>query len=245
MKKSVFNEIPIGDLHIHTTFSDGQNTMEEMVNKAIKIGHRYIAFTDHTGILPVESLSTEEKFKLYFEEIEKIRSKFSKIRILKGVETNILFNGELDLTEKQLQEMEIVIGSIHHFLPFDDYTQNTKRYLKALDNPYLNILGHPTTRRSGTKEALDLDYRQVFEKAKTKHVALELNVTPDRMDLPIELLKLAKSIGNKIVMSTDSHNLSSLENLNSGLSHLEKAGLEKNDVLNYLEAETMLKYFKK
>lgn len=245
MAQKSFEKIPIGDLHMHTIFSDGQNTMEEMAQKAFAIGHLYIAFTDHAGILPVESLSTEEKFDLYFAEIEKIQAKYPQIRIFKGVETNILPNGELDLEEEYLRKMQIVIGSIHHFLPLEDSIKNTRRYLKALDNPYLNILGHPTTRRSGTKEALVLDYKEVFEKAKSKNVALELNVTPDRMDLPIELLKLAKKIGNKIVMNTDSHNLSSLKNLNSGLPHMQKAGLEKNDVLNYLEAEELLKYFEK
>lgn len=245
MAQKYFETIPVGDLHMHTTFSDGQNTMEEMVQKALTIGHHYIAFTDHAGILPVESLSTEEKFALYFAEIEKIQVQYPQIRILKGVETNILQNGELDLEEKYLQKMEIVIGSIHHFFSFEDQIKNTRRYLKALDNPYLNILGHPTTRRSGTKEALVLDYQEVFEKAKSKNVALELNVTPDRMDLPIELLKLAKKIGNKIVMNTDSHQTNFLENLKTGLPYLQKAGLEKSDVLNYLEAEEVLKYFKK
>lgn len=239
-------KLPKGDLHMHTKYSDGENTMEEMTEKALELGHKYIAFSDHSGSLAVANPLNKENFPLYFAEIEKLNKKYLQIRILKSAEVNILVDGCLDLEEKWLKKLDIVIGSIHTGMhDFDNIEKNTKRYLKALDNPYLNIIGHPTTRRFNQKEMLDVDYKTVFEKAKARRVALELNSTPDRLDLPVHLLRLAKSVGNKIVINTDSHTIRSLPNLWLGVYQARRAFLEKSDVLNYLDVNGFLNWFKK
>ncbi len=239
-------KLPLGDVHMHTKYSDGENTMEEIIQKALELGYKYIAFSDHSGSLAVANPLDAETFPKYFQAIERLNKKYPKIKILKSAEVNILVDGSLDLEEKWLKKLDLVIGSIHTGMQsFDDIEKNTERYLNALDNPYLNLIGHPTTRRFNQKEELDVDWQKVFEKAKEKQVALELNSTPDRLDLPVNLLRLAKKIGNKIVINTDSHTIGSMPNIWLGVYQARRAFLEESDVLNYLEIEDFLEWFRK
>lgn len=235
--------LPLGNVHLHTRFSDGEGLVQEMAQKAISMGFKYIAISDHAGTLAVAHPVKDDHFDDYLEKIEEIDKKYPKIKILKAAEVNIMANGELDLEEKWLKKLDLVIGSIHSGVSGDS-VKNTERYMKALDNPYLNIIAHPTGRRFNLKEGMELDYRKIFEKAKLKKVAFEINATPDRIDLPVHLLKLAKEIGNKIVINTDSHTISSMENIWLGIYQARRAFLEESDVLNYLGVEEFLGCFR-
>lgn len=227
-----------GDVHMHTVETDGRNTIEEMAEAARDRGYQYMAITDHSKNLAFANGLTDERAVQHIERIRAADKKFSAdkkrpIRILAGVEVDILADGSLDLSDDVLAQMDIVIASVHsHFN--QDRTTMTDRLLKAIANPNTSIIGHPTGRQLLRRDAYPFDLDRVLKAATQHKVAMELNAYPDRLDLCDVHLRVAKQHGVKIVINTDSHHTSHMEKLKYGITQARRAWLTKEDVLNAL-----------
>ena len=231
-----------GDLQMHTTWSDGWNSIEEMAQAGIDCGYEYIAITDHSPTLGITKGLTEDRVYKQIEEINKINKKYKNFRILTGIEVDVRDNGQLDLPNSVLNELDIVVASIHtkFNLPKD---QMTKRIIKALENPVVDILGHPTGRLLGKREPFEVNMEKIIEAAKANKKVLELNGCPDRLDLTDIYLKQAKEKGVNIAISTDSHkNLHLKEWMRYGVGMARRGWLEKKDVVNTLPLDKFLKF---
>lgn len=233
-----------GDVHVHTDWSDGRNSLGEMIASAQKYGLKYIAITDHSPAVRVAGGLTKERILNQIQKINEIRKKFKNIRILTGMEVDIKLNSELDMDEEILKKLDIVIGSIHsHFMLSEE--EQTKRVIKALKNPYLKIYGHPTCKMINRREPIKLNIEKIIKAAKEFHTALELNSQPLRLDLQDKNLRIAKNIGAKIVINSDSHSVLGFDNLRFGISTAKRGWIEKKDVLNTLEADKLLEWLLK
>ncbi|MGH9492113.1 MAG: PHP domain-containing protein, partial [Terriglobales bacterium] len=219
--------------HMHTVATDGRNTIEEMAEAARARGYKYIAITDHSKNLAMAN-GLDDKRAL--EHIRKIRAAAEKtpgIQILAGIEVDILAEGELDLSDSVLEQMDVVVASVHsHFQ--QEPAQMTERLLRALSNPNTSILGHPTGRLLLRREAYGFDLQAILKAAAQHGVAMELNAFPDRLDLCDVHLRMAKAQGVKVVINTDSHHTSHLENMRYGILQARRAWLTPADVLNTL-----------
>ncbi len=240
LPKLVRSEDLRGDLHMHTTASDGRNSIREMAEAALACGYRYIAITDHSGNLAVTG-GLDEKRAL--EQIARIRevdqAMEGRIRVFAGIEVDILPNGALDLDDEVLAQMEVVIASVH--TRFEQSREEmTARVLKAIENPYVRILGHPTGRLLLRREPFALDMGAVARRAAELGVAMEHNAAPERLDLCDRDLRLAKELGCRIVISSDSHDARNLGKMGYGVRQLRRAWLGPEDVLNTREAEGFL-----
>ncbi|HXR10923.1 MAG TPA: DNA polymerase/3'-5' exonuclease PolX [Gaiellaceae bacterium] len=212
-----------GDMHTHTTWSaDGKNTLEEMVAAASARGYEYYAITDHSHYLRDGRLAAQ------LEEIEHARERFPKLRILAGVEANIRANGEVDVAEEDLAALDWVVASVHQA----PHTRPTERVLEALDNPYVDCIGHLTGRRIGKRGPRDIDVARVIEKALEVGCALEINGQPDRLDLPDVHARAAKDAGVKLVINSDAHRISAQSYVELGVGQARRGWLTKDDVLN-------------
>ena len=212
-----------GDLHTHTTWSaDGKNTLEEMVAAALARGYEYYAITDHSHYL------REGRLAAQLEEIERARERFPKIRILAGIEANIRATGEVDVAEEELARLDWVVASVHQA----PHTRPTERVLEAMDNPYVDCIGHLTGRRIGKRGPRDIDVARVIEKAVATGCALEINGQPDRLDLPDVHARAAKEAGVKLVINSDGHRISAQDYVALGVAQARRGWLTKDDVLN-------------
>ena len=225
-----------GDVHMHTVETDGRNTIEEMAAAARERGYKYMAITDHSKNLAFANGLDDERAIKHIERIHSANDAINGIRIFAGVEVDILEDGTLDLSDEVLARMDLVIASIHsHFnLSPEDMT---KRLLKALDNPHVSLLGHPTGRILLRRDAYAFDMDAVLQAAARNKVAMELNAYPDRLDLCDRHLRQAKQAGVKIVINTDSHHTSHMEKMRYGVLQARRAWLTANDVLNTLPAD--------
>src|SRR5579863_7474576 len=233
-----------GDVHMHTVETDGRNTIEEMAEAARAHGYKYMAITDHSKNLAFANGLDDQRA---FEHIKRIRAaneKINGIRIFAGIEVDILSDGTLDLSDSVLEQMDLVIASVHSH--FNQTPQEmTERLLKAIGNPNTSIIGHPTGRLLLRREAYQFDIDAVLKAAAQRKVAMELNAYPDRLDLSDRHLRLAKQYGVKIVINTDSHHTSHLDKIRYGILQARRAWLTKEDVLNTLAAEKFSKAMKK
>jgi len=225
-----------GDVHMHTVESDGRNTIEEMAEAAHDRGYQYIAITDHSKNLAFANGLTDERALIHIERIRAVEKKMKGIRILAGIEVDILADGTLDLSDSVLGQMDIVIASVHSLFNQDRDTM-TERLLKAIANPYTSVIGHPTGRLLLRRDAYPFDLDKVLQAAAKHKVAMELNAYPDRLDLCDVHLRMAKQHGVKIVINTDSHHTSHMEKLHYGVTQARRAWLTKNDVLNTLPSQ--------
>ncbi|HZP03720.1 MAG TPA: DNA polymerase/3'-5' exonuclease PolX [Terracidiphilus sp.] len=229
-----------GDVHMHTTASDGRNSIREMAEAALACGYQYIAITDHTKNLAMIN-GLDEKRAL--EHIQRIREEDSamegRIRIFAGIEVDILSDGALDLDDEVLAQMEVVIASVHTRLE-QSREEMTARVLKAIENPYVRILGHPTGRQLLRREPFALDTGAVLRRAAELGVAMEHNASPERLDLNDRDLRLAKELGCKIVINSDSHDCRNLGKMDYGVRQLRRAWLAPEDVLNTRGPEEFL-----
>ena len=212
-----------GDLHTHTTWSaDGKNTLEEMVAAAAARGYEYYAVTDHSHYL------REGRLAAQLEEIERVREQFPKLRILAGVEANIRSSGEVDVTEEDLAALDWVVASVHQA----PHTNPTERVLEAMDNPYVDCIGHLTGRRIGKRGPRDVDVERVIAKALETGVVLEMNGQPDRLDLSDVHARAAKEAGLKLVVNSDAHRIGAQNYVELGIGQARRGWLTKDDVLN-------------
>jgi DNA polymerase (family X) len=232
-----------GDVHMHSIETDGRNTIEEMAEAASSRGYRYMAITDHSKNLAFANGLDDTRALAHIERIHAANDAQNKIKIFAGIEVDILADGTLDLSDSVLEQMDLVIASVHsHFN--QSPAEMTERLLKAIENPNTSILGHPTGRLLLRREAFQFDVDAIFKAAARNRVAMELNAYPDRLDLCDRHLRLAKQHGVKIVINTDSHHTSHLEKIQYGILQARRAWLNKDDVLNTLPVKQFAKAMK-
>jgi DNA polymerase (family 10) len=220
-----------GDLHAHTTSTDGRNTLEDMVQAAKKRGYRYLAITDHsTRVAVTQGLDTKRLSK-QIEAIDRLNGRLKHFTVLKAIEVDILDDGSLDLPDDILKELDLTVCSIHSKFNLSRRKQ-TERIIRAMDNPYFTILGHPTGRLLQQRPAYDVDMEQVVEAARQRGCHLELNAQPDRLDPPPMICKMAKEMGVKFAISTDAHTVNDLGFMHWGVEQARRGWLEASDVLN-------------
>src|SRR6267378_2232963 len=232
-----------GDVHMHTVETDGRNTIEEMAEAARERGYQYMAITDHSKNLAFANGLTDERALLHIERIRAAEKKLNGIRIFPGIEVDILGDGALDLSDSVLEQMDVVIASVHSHFNQDRDTM-TARLVKAISNPHVSIVGHPTGRQLLRRDAYPFDLDAVLKAAFKHKVAMELNSYPDRLDLSDVHLRAAKQIGVKVVINTDSHHTSHLEKIRFGVTQARRAWLTKDDVLNTRPAQAFAKAMK-
>jgi len=231
-----------GDVHMHTVETDGRNTIEEMAEAAHAHGYQYMAITDHSKNLAFANGLDDKRA---VEHIQRIRAaNVEGIRIFAGVEVDILADGTLDLSDSVLEQMDLVIASVHsHFTQSSN--EMTDRLLKAVENPNTSFLGHPTGRMLLRRDAYQFDIDAILKAAAQHRVAMELNAYPDRLDLCDRHLRLAKQYAVKIVINTDAHHTSHLDKIRYGILQARRAWLTKEDVLNALPAQQFSKAMKR
>lgn len=230
-----------GDVHMHTDATDGRNTIREMAEAAAARGYQYIAITDHSKNLAMTNGLDDQRALEHVRRIREVNQEMEgKIRIFPGIEVDILADGEIDLSNEVLAQMDVVIASVHTLFNQPE-EQMTDRVLRALENPYIRILAHPTGRLLLRREGFKMNMEKVLKHASKLGVAVEHNSYPDRLDLCDRDLRLAKSLGCRIVINTDSHHTSHLEKMKYGIQQLRRAWLEPKDVLNTLDADSFLK----
>ncbi len=231
-----------GDLHTHTTASDGRSTIQEMAEGARARGLRYLAITDHSKALAMTNGLDEKRLLAQVKEIRKIDKEMQTdgIRILAGIEVDIHRDGQLDLDDEALAQLDIVVASVHSYMKLDP-AEMTDRLLRAFENPYLNVLGHPTGRQLLMREPFGFDLERVLAEAARRNIHLEINSSPERLDLSERNARQARERGVKIVVSTDSHHPSHFDNLRFGVKMARRAWLEPGDVLNTLPLDKFKK----
>jgi DNA polymerase (family 10) len=231
-----------GDLHSHTTESDGRDTIEAMVEAARARGLRYLAITEHSRAIPSRLRGTGMDEVRCLEHIARVRALQEKtpgIRLLAGVEVDILPDGRLDMADDVLARLDVVVGSLHSRFDLES-EQMTARVVRALGHPHLDIWGHPLARLLRKRDPVSLDLDRVFEAAAREGVALEINCQPDRLDLPDHLVRPARDKGVRFVVSTDSHATREFETLALGVAQARRGWLSPADVLNTRDADEFL-----
>ena len=229
-----------GDVHMHTTATDGHNSIREMAEAALAVGYGYIAITDHSKNLAMTNGLDDKRALEHVKRIREVdREMEGRIRVFAGIEVDILADGALDLEDDTLAQIEIVVASVHtHFAQSRE--EMTARILRAIENPHVRILGHPTGRLLLRREPFALDLGVVLRRAAELGVAVEHNAAPERLDLNDRDLRLAKELGCKIVIDSDSHDARNLGKMEYGVRQLRRAWLGPQDVLNTLEADAFL-----
>ncbi len=222
-----------GDLQMHTVASDGKNTIEEMAQAAKDLGYEYIALTDHSKAVTVANGLDEKRTLAQIRKIHEADKKIEGIHLLAGSEVDILKNGKLDLDDEVLAQLDVVVCSIHSFMNLD-HSAMTDRMLAAIENPYTQIIAHPTGRLLLRRERFTYDMEKILEAAKNHGVAMECNAYPDRLDLNDVHLRMAKERGVKVTISTDSHTTRNLTYMKYGVGMARRGWIERKDVLNAL-----------
>ncbi|MGM0470804.1 MAG: DNA polymerase/3'-5' exonuclease PolX [Bacillota bacterium] len=229
-----------GDLHVHTNWSDGGNSISEMATAAQDAGYEYLAICDHSRSLGVASGLQIEELEEQLTEVRKINQHLTDFRLLQGSEVDILSDGNLDFPSELLDQLDIVVASIH-----SGFNQSkevmTERILRALENEEVDILAHPTGRLLGKREGYQVDIKRVIEQAVATNTILEINASPYRLDLSSKHLRLAKEAGAKIVINTDAHNISQLANMQFGVYNARRGLIEAEDIVNTYSLKELLK----
>jgi DNA polymerase (family 10) len=240
LPKLITQEDIRGDLHIHSTWSDGRESILTMAQAARQLGYEYMAITDHTVTVGVVHGLRAQEVLRQLKEIEKIKQKVKGIRILSGSEVDIRKDGSLDLPDSILSKLDVVLASVHASFKMSK-TEMTKRLLKAIQNPYVHIIGHPSTREINHREPIEIDWDVILRAAQKSKTALEINASWKRLDLNDVQARMAKNFGVKLVISTDSHNTAELNNMKLGITTARRGWIEAKDVLNSLSLAKFLK----
>jgi DNA polymerase (family 10) len=233
-----------GDLHSHTTATDGKFTLREMAEAAKVLGYDYLAITDHSQSVAMAKGLNEKRLGQQIKEIEKLNAKLCGIRLLKGCEVDILADGSLDLEDSILKELDLTVCSIHSKFNMSKEKQ-TERIIRAMDNPYCNIIGHPTGRLIGRRDPYEVDVQRLIDAAKERGCFLELNAQPDRLDIADAHCRLAKERGLKVAISTDAHSITDLKFMHFGIGQARRGWLESDDVINTRTWQQLKKLLKR
>jgi len=230
-----------GDLHMHTTWSDGALSTADMIEAARARGYQYIAITDHSKSLGVAGGLSDEDVLEHIDEIRKLDKKQKGIRVLAGTEVDIRKDGTLDYADEILGRLDFVVASVHSNLRQDRKTM-TGRVIRAMQNPHVRVIGHPTGRLLGDRDSYDLDFDAVMAEAARTRTCLEVNAHYYRLDINDVLCRKAREAGVKVIVSTDAHNADDLRNLEYGVATAQRGWLEKEHVLNTRPVGEMLAY---
>ncbi|MFZ0590414.1 MAG: DNA polymerase/3'-5' exonuclease PolX [Bryobacteraceae bacterium] len=222
-----------GDLHMHTTESDGRASFREMVDACAAMGYEYIAITDHSKALAMANGLDETRAVAFARQVRELNRSGLPLHVYSGLECDILRDGSMDLAEDALAELDLVVGSVHSHMALEP-AEMTDRLLRALESPSLRIMGHPTGRMLLQREPFSFDFDAVATKAAERGVWLEINASPERLDLSAPLLRSAKKRGVKFTISTDAHHPSHLRNMQFGVTMARRGWLEAGDVMNTL-----------
>ena len=253
IEAALYNDLPDllqlgdirGDLQMHTIESDGANTLEEMAAEAERLGYEYIAVTDHTSHIGVTQGLGADEAQNYIKHIDDFnQNNNSKLHVLKGIEVDILKDGSLDLPDDILEQMDIVLVSVHSNFELDEEEQ-TNRILKALENPNVNIFAHPTTRMIGSRPPIKMDLQKIMEKASDLGCYLEVNASPERLDLRDDDIRRARELGLRLVISTDAHRKSELANMKYGVYQARRGWASKSLILNTLPLDAFKEELKR
>ena len=232
-----------GDLHAHTRATDGRNSLQEMAEAARLRGLRYFAITDHSRRLTMAKGLDSARLLQQTEAIDRLNATLSGITILKGIEVDILEDGNLDLPDEVLGRLDLVVGAVHSRFNLSNRRQ-TERIMKAMDHPHFSILAHPSGRLIGRREPYEVDMLRIIRKARERRCFLEINAHPERLDLTDIHCRMAKEEGVLLAVNTDAHSMLDLENARFGIGQARRGWLEKTDVLNtrpYAELRKLLK----
>ncbi|PFA61848.1 DNA polymerase/3'-5' exonuclease PolX [Bacillus sp. AFS015802] len=233
-----------GDLHMHSTWSDGAYSIEEMVEACRAKGYQYMAITDHSQYLRVANGLTKERLLKQIEEIKEINQKYDDIEVLSGIEMDILPDGTLDYDDDLLEKVDLVIASIH-----SSFSQPQEKIMErlstALKSTHVDIIAHPTGRIIGRREGYDVDVDLLIQLAKETGTALELNANPNRLDLSAENIRKAQEQGVKLVINTDAHSIDHLEFMEVGVGTARKGWIKKDTVINAWDKNELLQYIKR
>ena len=233
-----------GDLHNHSVYSDGQNTISEMAEAFIKKGYEYFAISDHSSVMGITGGMGKKDINGQWAEVDKLNKKLKgKITILKSCEVDILKDGSLDFDDEVLKNLDVVIISahMHQRLPAEE---QTKRLISAIENKYVNILGHPTGRMINRRSPMEFDMVKIIDACVENNVALEINSNPLRLDLIDKYIRIAKEKGAKFVIDTDSHATDQIDFIKYGVGIARRGWLTKEDVLNTMNLKDLTAYFK-
>lgn len=222
-----------GDLHMHTTGSDGKGTLREMAEAAAALGYEYIAITDHSKSLAMTNGLDEERVVKFAREVREMNRDGLPLRVFSGLECDVMRDGSMDVSEDALSELDLVVGSVHSYLNLEG-SEMTDRLLRAFESPSLKILGHGTGRILLQRESYPLNFDLIAERAAQRQIALEINASPERLDLPGHLVRAAKRKGCRFTISTDAHRPAHLQNMRYGVVTARRGWLQRQDVLNTL-----------
>lgn len=233
-----------GDLHIHTKHSDGHHTIREMALAGKRMGYEYIGVADHTKGLGVAAGQDEKEILQQKEEIDKLNDELEGVTVLAGVEVNIRMDGTLDIDEEVLDQLDFVIASVHSAFKQPREVM-TERICQAMEREVVDILGHPTGRLIGKRDAYEVDAEKLIDTAIRTKTILEINAFPDRMDLPDIICRAAKAKGAKFAINTDAHSIDQLNLIEYGVATARRGWLEKEDIINCLPLDELLKIFRR
>lgn len=233
-----------GDLHAHTKASDGRNTIEEMAEAAQRMGYEYLAITDHSRHTTIANGLDEKRLRRQCGEIDRLNKKLKGFTILKSCEVDILEDGTLDLPDSILKELDLTVCAVHYKFNLSREKQ-TERIIRAMDNPYFNILAHPTGRLINEREPYPLDMERIIRAAKERGCVMEINAYPDRLDLNDIHARMAKESGVRISVSTDAHASAHLDYMRFGIAQARRGWLEAGDIINTLPLEDLRRILKR
>lgn len=228
-----------GDLHCHTRETDGEDTLQDMARAAQSRGYAYLAITDHSRRVSVAHGMDSKRLMAQISAIDKLNASLGNFRLLKSVEVDILEDGSLDMPDRILKQLDLVVGAIHYKLDMPRGKQMT-RLRRAMDNRYLSILAHPTGRLINSRAPMDLDMEKLLQAAREQECAMEINAQPERLDLDDIHCKLARDTGVKLVISSDAHSSNGLQVIRFGVDQARRGWLEASQVLNTLPVDKLL-----
>ncbi|MBI3008342.1 MAG: DNA polymerase/3'-5' exonuclease PolX, partial [Candidatus Omnitrophica bacterium] len=252
VEAAIKNRLPIlielkdikGDLHVHSKWSDGSDSLEVLAEAAQRRGYEYIVITDHSKSLPVAGGLKEEELIKQVKEIEKLNKTLKGFRLLTGAEVDILSDGKLAFSDDILSMLDFAVAAVH-----SGFKQTkevlTKRLIKAMQNKFVRCIVHPTGRLMGVREGYEIDFEEIYKVARDTNTAIEINAYPERMDLTDINCHRAKEVGVKLAISTDAHTKDQLDNILFGISVARRGWIEKDDVLNTLSLDNLLEGIKK
>lgn len=223
-----------GDFHMHSKWSDGANEIEEMAASAKKRGLKYVVLTDHSQSLKIANGLSPKRLLEQIEIVRRLNKKLSGLALLTGSEVDILSDGSLDFEDNLLKKLDFVVASVHSGFK-QSKEQITRRIVKAMQNKYVNLIGHPTGRLLGERNAYEVDFDEVFKTAKATNTALEINSYPQRLDLNYTHARRAHEMGAMLAVDTDSHTHDQFDNLEYGVATARRAWCKKENILNCLD----------